>query len=330
MRRLLRLWVAWAAAAKSHIDVWTPADDPLPPPWQPSTSSMHKCQWFPDRSLNASLCLMGNDRVSRGWKEGIGIRHCMSLVSSWNAIGGGDKIYLDVGGNIGHCIATMLVLTSARIVAVEPSQANLFYLTATLYALAQRDPTIKSRVKVLPLAASNVTGSDILYVASYNAGNSVVGTSSNAVRDHSQQDLTSEHYTISTRPLDNFQKMILHPDSAQAPLTVFAKIDVQGFECRALDGMQKLFRHVQVLRIELADRWLKAQGCSSTELLGKLRELGFLVDLASPPHCIFSNYGCDVTVSKPDTTSGSPSCSWRQLREGVECISRGGRGPKRG
>ena len=76
------------------------------------------------------------------------------------------------------------------------------------------------------------------------------------------------------------------------------------------------------LRVELANSWLSAQGCSSSEALLKLERLGFAVNAPTatatnaPPPCILSNkYGCDIALSKPVGKRSVPAagnlCRWR-------------------
>lgn len=267
---------------------------------------------------------MANDRVSTGIRKSSGwIAHCTPILRLWRGASGSSAksaTYVDIGGNIGHCITVMLLQTRARVLVVEPSPANLFYLTSTIHALAKQWPDVAHRVEVLPIAASNETGSDTLYVAKYNAGNSVVGTSSPAVRDHATQDMTSEQYAINTTRLDDVDaiKRLLSAGGA-VPVV---KLDVQGFECRAIDGMLQLLQRANSLRVELANSWLSAQGCSSSEALLKLERLGFAVNAPTatatnaPPPCILSHkYGCDIALSKPVGKRSVPAagnlCRWR-------------------
>ena len=298
-----------AAAVTGQL--WTPVDSPFPPPYEPVTQSFHRCHWFHDNTLNASMCLMGNDRVSNDIRRKASwIDHCTDIVQLWRKASGSSEsaTYVDVGGNIGHCITVMLLQTRAHVVVVEPSPANLFYLTSTVHALAKQRPDVASRVKLLPIAASNETGSNTLYVAAHNAGNSVVGATSTAVRDHDGQDMTSEQYAIYTRRLDDVVaiKRLL----GAGGMVPVVKLDVQGFECRAIDGMGELLQRAKTLRVELADRWLMAHGCSSSEALLKLERLGFAVNM--PPPCIVSRYGCDVVVSKQSVPVVVGNlCRWR-------------------
>ena len=50
------------------------------------------------------------------------------------------------------------------------------------------------------------------------------------------------------------------------------KLDVQGYECRVIDGMTKLVRQVDQVYTELDDEILKFHGCSSVGLMERLTE----------------------------------------------------------
>lgn len=262
--------------------LWTPDQSPFPPVWLDAPHQ--KCHWFED-SVLGSLCLMPNDRISNGlradptqWHS-----HCQELVTRWRDEGE-YAFFLDVGANIGICTLMMLERTSAYVVAVEPSPVNLFYLMSSLRAHAMRTQS-PAGVFVLPLAAGDTTTRERMYRAAYNAGNSVVGTSSPLVRDHASQNM-SDAFGVEVAPLDE----VYFLESRRFPVV---KMDVQGFECRALRGMRALLRTTHTLRVELADRWLRAQGCSVPEALALLHELNFTA--VGPTRCAMSRYGCDVT-----------------------------------
>ena len=54
-------------------------------------------------------------------------------------------------------------------------------------------------------------------------------------------------------------------------------MDVQGYECRLLAGAQRLLaaRAIRAMKLEVAPRWLRKQGCSAMKLYTKLRGAGF-------------------------------------------------------
>ena len=127
--------------------------------------------------------------------------------------------------------------------------------------------------------------------------------------------MTSEQYAINTLRLDDVDaiKRLL----AAGRVVPVVKLDVQGFECRAIDGMLKLLQRANTLRVELADRWLRAHGCSPSEALLKMERLGFAVNAPTakttnaPPPCILrSRSGCDIVLSKTVPVAGN---LWRQV-----------------
>lgn len=289
---------------QARTAVWTAWDDPLPPP------QSHRCHWHHVKQFNASMCLMKDDRVSRELSKGdrsIASWHCNTLVALWEKNPLRGKVFLDVGGNIGHCTLTMLMQTDAFVVVVEPSPANLYYMTSTLRRNADTRHDLRKRVLVLPFAAGNSSFQATLYAAYQNAGNSVVGTNSHLVKDHDGQQM-DEQYTIETRALDELMNA-----SRERRLL---KLDVQGYECRALQGMTKMMASVHTIKVEAADRWLRGHGCSSNQLLDILSSFGFLVNMQQPPKCIYQRYGCDVVVHR----SSLPTCSWTTLMDARECV----------
>ena len=257
---------------------------------------------------------MRDDRVSRelraaGNEASVASWHCNTLVTLWHQQLHRGNVFLDVGGNIGHCTLTMLMQTNALVVVVEPSPANRYYLTSTLSNVVRKWPDMRERVILLPFAAGNMTLQTTLYAAYQNAGNSVVGTRSPLVKDHAGQQM-DEQYEVETRTLDDMMK-------AAHKKTRLLKLDVQGYECRALQGMTALIKSVHTVKVEAADRWLQGCGCSSKELLTILSDLDFVVNTQAPPACIFQRYGCDVIVHRRESQT---KCSWRKVADAFECV----------
>ena len=251
--------------------------------WDGADGPVHAC--LGPRTDIFSSYVMRNRR----WDE------CLQHVLNWRSREDGPEgqapgksIWLEVGANIGMCTLEMLWRTDAHVVALEPSPANLFYLTSTLAAAAKLRPSVADRVLVIPLAAGDAASTSVLYAANSNAGNSVVGQ---RIADHGKQAMDVS-YEIHVRTVDS---LITALHGASFP---GVKIDVQGFECRAVRGMRRLLRTgaVRSLTAEFANNWLGPQGCSSDELLRLLASVGFGANSASPPGCIYSRYGCDLTL----------------------------------
>ena len=55
------------------------------------------------------------------------------------------------------------------------------------------------------------------------------------------------------------------------------KMDIQGFECKALAGMPQTLSRVRSISTEVARRWLQAQNCTESELFNILEGTGFSV-----------------------------------------------------
>jgi FkbM family methyltransferase len=159
------------------------------------------------------MCLMDNDRISRHVREKgywVGCDHYVEMWHSQRAQkdnskrrNGGDKldVVVEVGANMGACTLQLLLQTNATVLAFEPSRSplNLFHLTESLHRTALGNPLLASRVAVFPIAVGDINGSDRIFVAMGNAGNSVVHE---AVHDHSSQDM-SLSYPIEVRTLDS-------------------------------------------------------------------------------------------------------------------------------
>ena len=297
-------WRRWA---------WTPSSPPFP------ARDGQRCVWHTlevaargSAPVSAPVCLRGHgDRVSAAIRAAGRWEDCGPLSDLWQRRVSGpaneSDLFVDVGANIGACTIEMLLTTGARAIVFEPSPSNLFYLTQSLHRMAQRQPAIRRRVVVLPFAAAESAHRATLYVARGNPGNSVVGA---RIADHRGQDF-NETYTIRTARLDAVLGSLL-------PLRLL-KLDVQGYECRALDGISALARsgRLAMTKLEVSERWLFRQGCSSTQLVAVLRSLDFAVGSAglSLPSCFtHAWYGCDSNGSQiehaahpPLTRSSSPA-----------------------
>lgn len=89
---------------------------------------------------------------------------------------GPHGVLLEVGANVGACTVEILLRTRAKVVAFEPSDANLFFLTRSLRLAAARDPSIASRVVVFPLGLGVAASTPLpIFAERGNAGNTVVG-----------------------------------------------------------------------------------------------------------------------------------------------------------
>jgi len=167
--------------------------------------------------------------------------------------------FLDLGANIGSCSIEMLLSTNASIVSIEANPENFRRMQKTVLNLSNE---FKDRIKIYNVAASNVIENVQIFGAVANMGNSVVGR---AVQDDANQ-VFHKSLSIQTQRLDDILGNVHF---------LAMKMDVQGYECRALEGMNRIISNMRTIKFKVANRWLLAQGCSDITLFEKLKSFGF-------------------------------------------------------
>jgi FkbM family methyltransferase len=193
------------------------------------------------------------------WNEATAVRRASTLVSS------DDKktmIYLDVGGNIGSCVMEMLQSTDARIVAFEPHPHNIAQLTETI---SRQPEDARQRVAIFPVGVGDVTGNFSMHMSTDNRGHSMVGEKAFAAFSGQTFLEAANIYVERLNDIFNMDKVVI-------PLM---KMDIQGFECKALDGMTSMLPAVDILHTELDGDLLRGQGCSVQEMTNRITNAGF-------------------------------------------------------
>mmetsp|Transcript_14950 Transcript_14950/g.18232 ORF Transcript_14950/g.18232 Transcript_14950/m.18232 type:complete len:374 (+) Transcript_14950:90-1211(+) len=192
---------------------------------------------------------------------------CDSLTELWNdekSYRDKDKVYVEIGANIGSCVMQMLLSTDANIIAFEPHPKNQFVLRSTL---AKLDKSYQDRVVLVPVALGQATSKSTIYSAKENLGNSVIGQ---VIKDYdAQKFLKRDQFEIPIERLDS----ILNSHSANISLV---KMDAQGFECNIMEGIGTEFADkIKSVKFEVAKKWLEAQNCF--DLLERFRRFDFNV-----------------------------------------------------
>ena len=258
------------------------------------TAPGRQCAWarfLPPRTpgmpppVNGSICLRNEtdllcDEVRRVgyWPEcadlpGLYTRAAATLAAEVGrrprvAFPQGPLLFVDAGANVGACTLHMLLATSAKVVSFEPSAANLFHASSSFLKGQEQAPAARLRLYPLALGASN--GSGLLYSAIGNAGHSAV--------DAKAAFYAPEGHTAAQRILVRTLDSVLWPEHTAPPPTVLLlKLDVEGFECKALRGMRRLLhaRAIRFIKTEVFDYGLRQQGCSGIELQRLLASAGF-------------------------------------------------------
>jgi len=285
----------------------------------------HTCSWTPllppaTRGLpsptNASICLRSADdllcnavRQYGHWPE------CADLPELYHHTAQGGGLVVDAGANIGSCSLHMLLATDAQIASFEPGAENLFYASSSLLRLVPLLEGVRHRLQLYPLALGSANHTELLHAAVGNAGHSVVGQrpTQYAPQGHEQPQ------SILVRQLDD----VLWPASQRSqppPAIALLKLDVEGYECKALQGMQQLLgvHAIRVIKVEVFEYSLRAQGCSAVELQRMLDRAGFHLYVKPPrgmdgqaphsPDVVFSSapYNLYGTVDLPGPGPTSP------------------------
>lgn len=174
---------------------------------------------------------------------------------------GGQKLYVEIGANIGACLVPMLARPDVtHAVAFEPNPSNLFYLTNSVLSNAG----MTKKLTLFPAALGDVDSTKNYYVESGNAGNTVLDTATHANKTVAGQVmvLTLDEIFITGGP---------------PPYIHLLKVDAQGYEVKIFKGGEKLLSSgaINSVKFEIATDWLSSQGTSVAEYLNIFIQNGF-------------------------------------------------------
>mmetsp|Transcript_33542 Transcript_33542/g.72618 ORF Transcript_33542/g.72618 Transcript_33542/m.72618 type:complete len:349 (-) Transcript_33542:16-1062(-) len=173
-------------------------------------------------------------------------------------------LFLDIGANIGICSVHMAAATDAKkVVAFEPSPANLFYFTSTL----MENPSLRNEIEVRPIGLGDNATNVPIFAEPGNAGHSVLS----AAFGEDGKAVPVLTGAVSVARLDD----IFQPPYPHIRLV---KIDVEGFETKVVQGGWNLFSSgaVKSVFFELSP-FLISQHSSRLELINLFRESGFVL-----------------------------------------------------
>jgi FkbM family methyltransferase len=173
-----------------------------------------------------------------------------------------DWVMLDVGANFGYYanLVAHLAGPHAAVYAFEPS-SDMFQALTT-----NRELNRFEQLHPQHAAVADVAGS--LQLELPPAGNQGLGR----IRDHGDTADGKRYEEVQTLTLNEFavEKKLARLD--------FIKIDVEGAEMRVLSGAEDVIRRFKPkMMIEINPPSLEDFGTSATELLQKIRDLGYVV-----------------------------------------------------
>jgi FkbM family methyltransferase len=191
-----------------------------------------------------------------------------------------DDNFLDIGANIGYfsLIASQIVGKRGTVYSFEPTPETISRLHKNIRLNNLRN------IQVIENAVSNQKGSVTFKIPSDKIRNS--GRSS--MRDIEENFFEISVDTISIDlMMDSLKKIAL------------IKMDIEGAEGLALDGMKNLIKRDRpVIIMELSDGYLKQMGYSAEKVLGFLRNQKYKV-------CEASNRGKEISM---EDISGKFQC----------------------
>lgn len=165
-----------------------------------------------------------------------------------------DWTIVDIGANLGYysLLAARLTGPTGRVFAFEPDQENFRLLKENIQANQYKN------IEALPLAVSNKSGDTFFYTSSENSG------------DHRIYDTGEDRATtkVKTIALDDF---------FQDDHIDFIKMDIQGAEPLAIQGMDRILRnnpHIIILT-EFWPEGLRQCGTTPTHFLDTMKAYGF-------------------------------------------------------
>jgi FkbM family methyltransferase len=170
-------------------------------------------------------------------------------------------VVVDVGAHIGYytLLAAKKVGPTGKVYAFEPAPSN--------YALLVKNIALNGYQNIVPVpkAVSNTQGTITFFLhpdsVTHSLHRETLGRGKTAI-------------TVETTTLDHFF------EEQGWPAVHLVKMDIEGAELAALEGMTKLIERNRVcLILEFVPQILRNAGVNPSELLEKLSGLGFTIQL---------------------------------------------------
>lgn len=234
-----------------------------PPPWA------GECRWtkvtIPDKEISPyPMCVMTEkDLISEAILEKGNWDDCNQLLLMWKKSlldhPSSNPVFVDIGANIGACSLLMLA-AGVRVIAFEPVPDNQYYFSRSILNSNWRD-----KIQLYPVGCGADYSEHDIFLAPGNFG----GTRLNAPFRNGK-NITRKITIVPCQDL-------LWSDRSQPPPQIpLLKIDVEGLEVAAMNGLKELILSgaVKAIKSEIGIL-LRYQKTSASEYCRLLKELGF-------------------------------------------------------
>lgn len=191
--------------------------------------------------------------VSGSWDEHVALLMMDSLTEGQTVV--------DIGANIGYftLLASKLVGTSGKVLAIEPSHRNLKKLCEHLWL------NVATNVAVLSVAAGRGKTRVSISFPTYNNCGAATLRPIKSLQSHQALQVALD---------DVFEAHSIRPD--------FIKMDIEGFELEALRGMERTLRCCSPMVVcEISEKFLSELGQSTRELLAFMKDCGYSCEVIS-------------------------------------------------
>lgn len=246
-------------------------------PLVPSPSWNVSCHWAKYRTAKTAkpfkMCVSKQkDMISQSIAQSGRWSDCTSLETIWSTMTAkhkeaGPPLFVDIGANMGACSFFMASL-GARVISFEPLPQSQYYYTMT--AISLEDKEMRQSLDFFPMACGPDYEERKIFVASENAGSAILDVGLNA-------KYQAEAFPVRIVPCDDALWPDRSVEGSQVPNIALLKIDVEGFEIEALQGLRDLLkaRAIKSIKTELFPQLLALHNHTAGEYCSFLREASF-------------------------------------------------------
>lgn len=187
-----------------------------------------------------------------------------------------DDIFFDIGANNSVFAIVASAIYGARSYAFEPHFASYYISQQNLYA-----NKLESLMHLFPLAISEKTGLDTLFLSSITAGKSL--------NNYGEARPSEDPLWHAVKPQSAVSMSIDDICKNLKVIPTFIKIDVDGIEAKIIDGAIDTLKNPLLKEIMVEFDKKRETDIKAAK---KIIDAGFILDFAGPSGYFFRRQGC--------------------------------------